>query len=139
MRALLLPAGADVYAVDLALVREVIRLPRVTRLPAAPAVVVGLFNLRGEVVALLDTAALLGLGRLAEPAFTVVVETARGAAGLTATGEPTVLDLPDEALASELPGTESSRDLGDRVVTVLDVTALIGPLAAESTLVEPAA
>ena len=62
MQALLLPVGDDLYALPMDWVREVVAAPTVTRLVTAPSVVLGLFNLRGQIVALLDTAALLGNG-----------------------------------------------------------------------------
>ena len=48
-------------------VREVVAAPTLTRLVTAPSIVLGLFNLRGEIVALLDTAALLGSARSVRP------------------------------------------------------------------------
>jgi len=59
--AVLLPVGADLYAVPMGWVREVVAVPPPTRLVTAPPLVLGLFNLRGQIVPLLDTAALLGL------------------------------------------------------------------------------
>ncbi|MCA1684022.1 MAG: chemotaxis protein CheW [Actinobacteria bacterium] len=131
MRALLLPVGPDSYAIELGLVREVVTAPRLTALPTAPRSVVGLFNLRGDVVPLLDTGLLLGLAALGAPAYAVVVETPRGVAGLGASAEPEVRDLSEQAMPADLPGTTRSHDLGDRIATVLDLGELIAPLAAE--------
>jgi len=73
---LLVPVGADWYALDMASVREVVAFPLLTRVPTAPAALLGLFNLRGEIVPLFDTAALLDAGRMAGVAsFAVVVLT----------------------------------------------------------------
>jgi purine-binding chemotaxis protein CheW len=48
------------YAFDAALVAEVVRLGPLTRLPAAPRFLPGVFTHRGEVLPVLDVGALLG-------------------------------------------------------------------------------
>ena len=88
IQALLLPVGADLYALPVDWVLEVVAAPTVTPLATAPAAVLGLFNLRGQIVALLDTAALLGIGTVAASAFAVVVSSAHGPVGLAASGFP---------------------------------------------------
>jgi purine-binding chemotaxis protein CheW len=52
--------GAERYALEARFVREVIRPPRLARLPGAPAFAVGAANLRGEVVDVLDLRTFLG-------------------------------------------------------------------------------
>lgn len=133
MRALLVPVGDDWYAFALDHVREVVTAPAVTRLPTAPPEVAGVFNLRGEVVPLLDTARLLGVGSGGESTHAVVLDTAAGPAGVSAGGEPEVAMLPDEALPAELPAAVRSHDLGDRIVTLLDVERLITRGSGEET------
>ena len=49
-------------------------------MPAAPATVRGLFNVRGQIVPLLDTGELLGLGSPTDSPFAVVVRSAGEAA-----------------------------------------------------------
>jgi len=50
------------YAFEASLVTEVIRLGPLTRLPAAPAFLPGVFTHRGEVLAVLDVGPLVGRG-----------------------------------------------------------------------------
>jgi len=52
--------GASRYAFDAGLVSEVVRVGPLTRLPAAPAFLPGVFAHRGEILAVLDLARLLG-------------------------------------------------------------------------------
>jgi chemotaxis signal transduction protein len=127
VRALLVPVGSDFYAVDTDHVREVVPSPRVTRLPAAPHGVLGLYNLRGEIVPLFDTATLLEIGAIAAPAFAIIVRTALGAAGIAATALPRVVLLEEIIGPSELPGTVATYSTGDDLVVLLDVDALICP------------
>jgi chemotaxis signal transduction protein len=54
--------GAERYGLDVALVGEVVAVDHVIAVPGAPAGVLGLFNLRGTPVALLDLSRVLGLG-----------------------------------------------------------------------------
>ena len=62
-RAILLPVGRNWYALPPVALQEVVADPDVTELPAAPATVRGLFNVRGQILPLLDTGAMLGLER----------------------------------------------------------------------------
>ncbi len=58
---MLLGIGGSTYAMPVAAVREIVRLPAVTRVPGLPAFVTGLANVRGRVLAVLDLRPLLGL------------------------------------------------------------------------------
>ena len=127
VHALLLPVGADLYALPLDWAREVVAAPALTRLATAPPLVVGLFNLRGQIVPLLDTAALLGLGRVETIEYAVVVTSAQGLAGLAATGFPRRQTLDAPTGAAELPGTTGQYRVGSQVATLLDLAALLSP------------
>ena len=52
---------SDVFAVNMAAVREIIRVPDVTRVPLAPPALDGVANLRGSVVPIVSLRRLLGL------------------------------------------------------------------------------
>jgi purine-binding chemotaxis protein CheW len=125
MQALLLPLAADWYALELTSVREIVPAPPVTPLPGAPIEVLGVFNLRGDVIPVLDTAALLGLPPAGAPDHLAVVDTAHGPAALTATGVPTSAPLGDTAGPSELPATIARFAAAGRVATLLDIPALV--------------
>jgi purine-binding chemotaxis protein CheW len=53
--------GAGRYGVPLLRVREILRLPEVTRVPGTPAAFLGVINLRGNAVTIVDLAVQLGL------------------------------------------------------------------------------
>jgi len=125
--ALLVPVGADWYALDMASVREVVAFPLLTRVPTAPAALLGLFNLRGEIVPLFDTAALLDAGRMAGVAsFAVVVLTDLGPAALTATGAPEAAEL-DQPLPTETVAGLAAYGIGNRLATLVEVGDLLSP------------
>jgi purine-binding chemotaxis protein CheW len=127
VEAVLLPVGDELYAVPMEWVREVVADPPITRLVTAPPVVLGLFNLRGQIVPLFDTAALLGVDAVGAFAFAAVVQTPYGLAGLAATGLPQRAVLQTATGESELPGTIGVFRLGRRVAVLLDLAALLTP------------
>jgi purine-binding chemotaxis protein CheW len=126
--ALLIPVGSDTYALPLETVREVVVEPRVTELPTSPTVVRGVFNVRGDIVPLLDTAQLLGLRAVLEKPYAVLVETAHGIAGLVATEMPQTVRLSESVGQSDMEGTTETYLVGDaRLAVALDVEALLSP------------
>jgi purine-binding chemotaxis protein CheW len=127
MHTVLLPVGADLFAVPIESVREVLAAPAVTRLVTAPGLVLGLINLRGEIVPLLDTAALLGLGTVGNVSFAAVMHTPHGPAALAVTAFPQRAELGQPVGPSELPGTLGSYRLDDRVAVLLDPAELLAP------------
>jgi purine-binding chemotaxis protein CheW len=126
VQALLLPLHADLYAVELTAVREVVPDPEVTPLPGGPPWLLGIFNLRGEVVPLFDTAWLLGL-EPAPPADQVTVaDTAAGPAGLVSHQRPWRAGLGRSAGPAALPVAVGRYAVAEaEVATLLDVERLL--------------
>ena len=52
----------ELYGIDVMLVQEVQRFTEITPVPGAPAFVLGIINLRGNVVTIIDTRSRFGLG-----------------------------------------------------------------------------
>ena len=127
MQALLLPIGPEWYAVDTAWAREVVAEPSVVPLPTAPPSVLGVFNLRGDIVPLFDAGALLGVGASTDHHFAVVVGTALGLAALAVHAVPEVAELGEPTGSSDLPGGLSTHPVGDRLAVLVDVEAMLAP------------
>ena len=127
MLALLIPVGSDWHAIDMSRVRQVVAGPPVTPLPTASGALIGVFNLRGEIVPLFDTAVLLGLGHLGTHAFAAVVESGSGPAGLGASGVPESVTLGTQIGVTETAGTTASFAVGARIATLLDIDSLLTP------------
>jgi purine-binding chemotaxis protein CheW len=125
VQALLLPLGAELYALELTTVREVVPAPVITPLPGAAPALLGVINLRGEVVPVFDTARLLGLEPGPAADQVTVAETAAGPAGLVSHGRPRRDDLGPPAGAGALPGAVSRHAVGGAVATLLDLDALL--------------
>ena len=127
VRALLLPVGDDWYALEMTWVCEVVASPLVTALPTAPSSVLGVFNLRGEIVPLFDTAALLGLGSARDGSFAAVVDASLGPVGFRATGVPESIELGTPLGPTEMEGTAGSYAVGMRIAILLDPDVLLAP------------
>lgn len=54
--------AGETYAVDIHQVREIIRVPQITKVPRTPEFVEGVINLRGNVIPVLDLRKRFGLG-----------------------------------------------------------------------------
>jgi chemotaxis signal transduction protein len=132
----LLPVCEELHAVPIGWVREVVTAPSLTRLVTAPPMVLGLFNLRGEIVPLLDTASLLGIGRAGPVAFAVVLDTLAGIVALSADGFPTRRLLDTELGASEVLGGRTFR-VDERLVVLVDVPGILASAAAPAPQPHP--
>lgn len=92
-------------AVPIDQVRETIELRPITPVFRAPACITGLVNLRGEILAILDIAQMLGLGvnRRDESSRVVVVdvevEDQLRSAGLLVDGLGPIRDIPEDGLS----------------------------------------
>ena len=118
MQVIVLPIGEGRYGIELTDVREVVPDPRLTPVPGAPPAVLGVVNLRGEVVPVLDTAQLLGLPPLERIPYAVIAECDAGLAGLAADGEPATAIL-------RVPAGAGRYALDGGVVSVLGVDELV--------------
>jgi purine-binding chemotaxis protein CheW len=76
-------AGRE-YALPLRQIREILDLPKLTHVPSAPPYLLGVFNLVGRVVPVLDVAMKFGLGEMAVGDRSCVVVTDLPLAGETA-------------------------------------------------------
>jgi purine-binding chemotaxis protein CheW len=124
-RALLLAVGADRYGVALEQVRVVLEAPGVTRLPDGPPAVLGVTNVRGEVVPVVDLGAALGVGALGRAPFAAVVEVRAGLVALASADVPETAELEEELGKADLAGATVRHAAGGHVVAGLDVEAVL--------------
>lgn len=127
MNALLLPVDREWYAIESSWVREVVAAPSLVPLPTAPPTVLGVFNLRGEIVPTFGVGRLLGVGDSVEHPFVVVVETALGPAGLAAHAVPELANLGEQLGAADLPGATARFEVDGRVAVLLAVDEVLAP------------
>lgn len=78
LRLLLFRSGGQVLAVEAGAVREIIPAGQITRIPGTSRAVLGLINVRGTLVPVVDTAAAAGVGSGNGAAGTVILVERRG-------------------------------------------------------------
>ena len=123
------------FALDTALVEEVVRLRRTTRVARAPGYVLGIMNLRGKIVTVLDLADILQLGKTtaAEESRLYIVRDGDGLAGLLVDRSADVIELDVTALApppASVRGAEGRffrgiARTGAQLVAVLDLPTIL--------------
>lgn len=88
--------GGESYAFETFYAAEVIRIPKLVNVPGVPDVIVGVFNLRGEIIAALDIRPFLGLPQtpLTSAGRVIVVKSDKFATGLLAETVHGVMALP---------------------------------------------
>jgi purine-binding chemotaxis protein CheW len=127
--------GREEYAVAIERIREILKSPPITEVPRAPAHVLGVVMVRGEVIPILDPRGRLGLpaaapGRLSR---VVVVDAGEGPCGLLVDAVSQVVRLPPSAVEARPPSlggphAEYVAGLGrqgDGLYILLDLPALL--------------
>jgi purine-binding chemotaxis protein CheW len=126
--------GDASFGVDARLVQEVVKVGELTRVHDAPSGVVGIRNLRGRIVTVVDTAVHLGLGRVAigpenrllimehqGESFGFLVDSVTDAIPLEEKGLSAPPGSLDAALSSRLSGVWRE---ADRLTAILDPQTL---------------
>ena len=132
--------GMETYGVDILLVQEIRGWSQVTRIPQPPPHVLGVLNLRGSIVPIVDLRMRFRLERAEYTAVTVIivlsVETSSGRRdlGVVVDGVSDVIDIkavdlkPAPDLGSQV-STEFIQGLmtvGENMVMLLDIDRLVG-------------
>jgi purine-binding chemotaxis protein CheW len=127
--------GGEIYAFETVCAAEIIRIPKLIKVPRVPEIIVGVFNLRGQITAAIDFRPFMGLpqppltgsGRIIvvrseKFAMGVLVEAVHGAESLPMSGfEPVVKSLPwvqREYIRGQLHH-------GERLIMLLDIVKLL--------------
>lgn len=132
---LLLDAGGRRLGISLPEVLEVVPPRACTRLPGSTSAVLGVFNLRGRVVTVVDVACTLGLAETPAAAGRVVVVEHRGKrVGLAVDDAARILLIDPAALVPRgdedpVPISASS-EVDGLDVAILDTGALLAPVLA---------
>jgi purine-binding chemotaxis protein CheW len=131
--------GRETYGVDILRVQEIRGYSAVTKIPHAPAHVLGVLNLRGSIVPIVDLRMRFSLDRAEYTAVTVIIVVAvmssagRRDFGVVVDGVSDVVDVNTEEVkpAPDL-GSRGTTDyirglvpVSDRMVVLLDIDRLI--------------
>jgi purine-binding chemotaxis protein CheW len=127
MRALLVPLRDIRVAVDIEVAVELAARPRLTALPTAPPVVLGVFNRRSDLLPVLDTALLLGLPALGATLanYLLVVQCGVSEVALAATGAPTVVELAEAIEPPRTPGVVGTYRVADVPIALIEPVELV--------------
>lgn len=132
--------GNETYGIDILRVQEIRGWSAVTRIPRAPPHVLGVLNLRGSIVPIVDLRKLLALDQADYTAVTVIIvlsveaKSGRRDVGVVVDGVSDVIDIQSDAVkpTPELGSREATRHIrglariAERMVALLDVDRLIG-------------
>jgi purine-binding chemotaxis protein CheW len=133
--------GGEEYALEIEQVREILKAPAITQVPRAPAHVLGVIMVRGEVITVFDPRRRLGLppATLGRQARVIVCDAGDGPRGLLVDAVSQVVRLPGSAVELRPSGVgalngEDIAAIGrdrDRFLILLDLASLLrdGPAA----------
>lgn len=127
---------AEKYGVDVMRVREVLRDIEITPVPGAPNFILGIINLRGNVVTVIDTRKRFGLGSkdVDDLSRIVVLESGSEVVGMLVDSVAEVADVHTSAIefAPNVGNDESSKFIQgvsnreDGLLILVDVNSLLG-------------
>ncbi|MEZ2419922.1 chemotaxis protein CheW [Luteibacter sp. RCC_6_2] len=133
--------GSEEYGVDILAVREIRGWTPVTRIPQAPSYVLGVLNLRGAIVPVLDLRLRFGLASEEYTATTVcvIVMVAGRQFGVVVDAVSDVIDVlpaavrpvPDMGTTVDTEYLKGLTSVGERMVLLLDVDRLLQPQDAQ--------
>ncbi len=92
----------EVYGINVMQVQEVLRVTEIAPVPGAPHYVLGIINLRGNVVTVIDTRIRLGLptAEVTDSTRIVIIETARHVVGMLVDCVAEVVDVATSEVES---------------------------------------
>jgi purine-binding chemotaxis protein CheW len=132
--------GKETYGVDILRVQEIRGWSAVTKLPHAPSHVLGVLNLRGSIVPIVDLRMRFSLDRAEYTTVTVIIvvsvnsSAGRRDFGVVVDGVSDVVDVnPEQVKAAPELGAKGATDyirglvpVAERMVVLLDIDRLIG-------------
>src|SRR5215470_6436853 len=139
--------GKETYGVDILRVQEIRGWSAVTKIPHAPPHVLGVLNLRGSIVPIVDLRMRFSLERAEYTAVTVIIVVSVMSAagrrdfGVVVDGVSDVVDvITEEVKAAPELGAKGATDfirglvpVAERMVVLLDIDRLIGTEIASLT------
>jgi purine-binding chemotaxis protein CheW len=126
---------SETYGIDVMQVQEVLRVCEIAPVPGAPAYVLGIINLRGNVVTVVDTRKLFGLapGKSDDASRVVIIESNQQVIGILVDSVAEVVDIAGSDIESppSVGSDESSKyiqgvySLDEKLVILVDLDKLL--------------
>ena len=127
--------GGENYCVGIAETKEVIRPPEVTRVPTAPEFIVGIINLRGEIISILDIRHFFGLPlkEKTRDMRVIISDVAGSAIGIMVDEVKDTIEIEESAIQppiSTLKGrlaeyTKGQAKIGKSILILLDLKKIL--------------
>lgn len=127
----------EIYGINVMQVQEVLRMTEIAPVPGAPSSVLGIINLRGNVVTVLDTRELFGLMReeLTDQARIMIVECNKIIVGLLVDSVAEVVNLQNTDIdsAPNIGNEENSKYIqgvyskNGEILILVDLNRLLSP------------
>ena len=136
MRAAIISLGGDLFTIDLKNVREVFVIESITPVPGMPSGLVGVTNLRGTVIPLLDLRPMFALNSNATLPYAVVVQHGNWQVGVLVDTVPEIRILSKDQFSPAPTGTGEGAvpfvstvvKLEDRLRGVLETSVMLSYL-----------
>ena len=125
----------EVYGINVMLVQEVLRVTDIAPVPGAPNYVIGIINLRGNVVTVIDTRMRFGLPpkEMDDATRIVIIETEKQTVGIVVDSVSEVVDIYSNEIESapNVGNDETARYIegvvsrGDELLILVDLNKLL--------------
>lgn len=133
----------ELYGMKILAVREILKIPHITRLPCAPDYILGVISVRGEVHAVVDLKRFLRLGasRVTEHSRIILVESGDLAAGLLIDAMVDIIHAPETSLLPLTDGSfsaiqqymEGKLRWNEQLITLLQLETIIPNIVVDQT------
>jgi len=128
LRLLMWTAGAVRCGVPIDRLARIVPLEGVTPVPGAPPAVLGIANVQGELVTVVDGRLLIGEPARGTAPELVLVDRGGRYAGIAVDAVEDIVEVDESALAREPDGTLVAASPGGGRLRVLDLDGLLDPL-----------
>jgi purine-binding chemotaxis protein CheW len=136
---LLFRLGEEWYAVRVEDVREIYQEYRITPVPCVPDSILGVVNIRGEIISVTDVARLMGLGQLTvelEQAPAIVVQNEEVTSAMVVDEIGDIVDIPRDRVEPPLSTMDKAQAefiagsvyLDSRLVGLVNVDRILEPI-----------
>jgi purine-binding chemotaxis protein CheW len=129
--------AGEIYGIDVMLVQEVLRVPEIVPVPGAPDFILGIINLRGTVVTVIDTRKCFGLEPkgLDDSSRIVIIESGKQVAGLMVDSVAEVVNIASGQIetAPDVGTNDSAKYIqgithhNNELLILVDVSRLLTP------------
>jgi len=140
MRAAIISLGGEIFTIDLLNVREVFVVDSITPVPGMPSGLVGVTNLRGTVIPLLDLRPMFSLNAAAALRHAIVVQHGNWQVGVLVDTVPEIRTIAKDQFLPAPAGTGEGAfpfvstvvKLEDRLRGVLEISVMLSSLEGKS-------